>query len=206
MFISGWWLSTQVCCLLVKCYFSIFQKSHWCGIPPPHPRSCFLLPLKAELIEMSSLWIGNVLFHVKADSRWASPMTQLTISQLWAVSYMPYTWEHFGPEDKDSLRLFGDSHHLASLRCCFQSNDLSEVLAYWGNAVLCLVCRLCLTLCLPVALQAPLSMGILQARKLEWVAMPSSRASSQPRIEPKWVGPKTVLSYRMLWQLASYKE
>ena len=32
-----------------------------------------------------------------------------------------------------------------------------------------------------VALQAPLSMGILQARILEWVAMPFSRGSSQPR-------------------------
>ena len=32
-----------------------------------------------------------------------------------------------------------------------------------------------------VALQAPLSMGILQARILEWVTMPSSRGSSQPR-------------------------
>ena len=32
-----------------------------------------------------------------------------------------------------------------------------------------------------MALQAPLSMGILQARILEWVAMPSSRGSSQPR-------------------------
>ena len=32
-----------------------------------------------------------------------------------------------------------------------------------------------------VALQAPLSMGILQARILEWVAMLSSRGSSQPR-------------------------
>ena len=30
-------------------------------------------------------------------------------------------------------------------------------------------------------LQAPLSMGILQARVLEWVAMPSSRGSSQSR-------------------------
>ena len=29
--------------------------------------------------------------------------------------------------------------------------------------------------------QAPLSMGILQARILEWVAMPSSSRSSQPR-------------------------
>ena len=31
------------------------------------------------------------------------------------------------------------------------------------------------------ARQAPLSMGILQARILEWVAMPSSRGSSHPR-------------------------
>ena len=31
------------------------------------------------------------------------------------------------------------------------------------------------------SLQAPLSMGILQARILECVAMPSSRGSSQPR-------------------------
>ena len=32
-----------------------------------------------------------------------------------------------------------------------------------------------------VACQAPLSMGILQTRILEWAAMPSSRGSSQPR-------------------------
>ena len=32
-----------------------------------------------------------------------------------------------------------------------------------------------------VAGQAPLSMGILQARIQEWVAMPNSRGPSQPR-------------------------
>ena len=32
-----------------------------------------------------------------------------------------------------------------------------------------------------VTRQAPLSMGILQARTLEWVPMPSSRESSQPK-------------------------
>ena len=37
-----------------------------------------------------------------------------------------------------------------------------------------------------VACQAPLSMGILQARMLEWAAMPSSRGSSQPR-DGTWV-------------------
>ena len=35
-----------------------------------------------------------------------------------------------------------------------------------------------------VACEAPLSMGILQARILDWVAMPSSRESSQFRVEP----------------------
>ena len=32
-----------------------------------------------------------------------------------------------------------------------------------------------------VAHLAPLPMGVLQARTLEWIAMPSSRGSSQPR-------------------------
>ena len=52
---------------------------------------------------------------------------------------------------------------------------------------LCLVAQSCPPLCNPwtVACQAPLSMGILQARILEWVAMPSSRRSSQPRDRTK---------------------
>ena len=50
------------------------------------------------------------------------------------------------------------------------------VLCAWS---LCWV-RLFVTLW-TVARQAPLSMGILQARILEWVVMPSSRGSSQPR-------------------------
>ena len=43
--------------------------------------------------------------------------------------------------------------------------------------------QLCLTLCNPVDCSPPGSSvhGILQARVLEWVAMPSSRGSSQPR-------------------------
>ena len=36
-----------------------------------------------------------------------------------------------------------------------------------------------------VAQQAPLSMEILQARILEWVAMPSSRDLPTPGIEPR---------------------
>ena len=36
-----------------------------------------------------------------------------------------------------------------------------------------------------VAHQAPLAVQILQARILEWVAMPSSRGSSDPEIEAR---------------------
>ena len=48
------------------------------------------------------------------------------------------------------------------------------------RALLCLGAQLWLTLCdsRTIASQAPLSMGILQARILEWVSMPSSRESS----------------------------
>ena len=59
-----------------------------------------------------------------------------------------------------------------------------------GWVVLCLVAQSCLTLCDPMdrgAWQSSCSPpgssvhGILQARIVEWVAMPSSRGSSQPR-------------------------
>ena len=50
-------------------------------------------------------------------------------------------------------------------------------------AVLCLVTQSCPTLCDPMDCTPPGSSvhGIHQARRLEWVAMPSSRGRSQPR-------------------------
>ena len=46
-----------------------------------------------------------------------------------------------------------------------------------------LVAQLCLTLCDPMDCSPPGSSvhGILQARMLEWVAIPFSKGSSQPR-------------------------
>ena len=59
----------------------------------------------------------------------------------------------------------------------YQCGPLAEM---GGMCWLCLVTQSCLP---PwtVAHQAPLSLGILQARILDWVAMPSSRGSSPPR-------------------------
>ena len=63
--------------------------------------------------------------------------------------------------------------------------------------------QLYLTLCDPmdqwtVALQASLSMGILQARILEWVAMPSSRGSSRPR-DPTFVSYISCIGRQVLY-------
>ena len=62
----------------------------------------------------------------------------------------------------------------------FFSKETSAVLCC---AVLCWVSQSYLILCDPVDCSLPGSSvhGILQARILEWVAMPSSRGSSQPR-------------------------
>ena len=51
-----------------------------------------------------------------------------------------------------------------------------------------LVVQSCLTLCdtMDCSPPAPLSLGILQARILEWVAMPSSRDLPNPGIEPRY--------------------
>ena len=61
-------------------------------------------------------------------------------------------------------------------------SPLNAVLAVDFSS-LCLVAQSCPSLCntWAISCQAPLSMGILQARILEWVAMPSSRGSSQTR-------------------------
>ena len=67
---------------------------------------------------------------------------------------------------------------------------LSEPIKY----VLC--AQFCLTLCDPMDCSPPGSSvhGILQARMLEWVAMPSSRGSSRPRGQAR-------VSYGLLhWQ------
>ena len=60
-----------------------------------------------------------------------------------------------------------------------------EVRIFWRGLCVCSVAQLCLTLCDPVDLPGSSVHGILQARILEWIPMPSSRGSSQPDIEPR---------------------
>ena len=69
---------------------------------------------------------------------------------------------------------------IVALQCCasFCFTAVNQLYEY-----MCAVLNCARLFVIPqtVAHQAPLSMGILQARKLKWVAMPSFRGSSQPR-------------------------
>ena len=65
--------------------------------------------------------------------------------------------------------------------------SFSRIFPTQGSTALAVLCAQSLS-CIPLFVTlwtvphwAPLSMGILQARILEWVVMPSSRGSSQPR-------------------------
>ena len=51
--------------------------------------------------------------------------------------------------------------------------------------MLCLVTQSCPTLCDPIHCSSPLSLGILQARTLEWVAMPCSGDLPNTGIKPR---------------------
>ena len=61
--------------------------------------------------------------------------------------------------------------------------EILVLLVSLACAGLCLVPHSCLPLCNPwtVTRQTPLSMEIIQARILEWIAYPFSKGSSQPR-------------------------
>ena len=78
-------------------------------------------------------------------------------------------------------------HRLYSLQivCCYFCSTKSE-LSSWDRYVCVLVAPSCSTLCDPMDCTLPGSSvhGILQARILKWVAMPSSRGSSWPRSDP----------------------
>ena len=79
----------------------------------------------------------------------------------------------------------------------------SRTSLFCPSSVLCLVTQLCPTLCDPMDCSLPGSCvhGILQARILEWVAMPSSRGSSLPK--DRTPGSNSTLSHLLHWQAGS---
>ena len=116
----------------------------------------------------------------KMEALQSSSFQMVDLPSEWSVQSRPYlVHRHAGPLTSGNsfivisrscaLPVHFQPHHSLSDLYCAQS--LSHV-------------RLFLT---PraVARPAPLSMGILQARILEWVSMPSSRGFSNPGIKPR---------------------
>ena len=82
-----------------------------------------------------------------------------------------------------------DQMHVSCVSCIGRWILYHWITWEYSECVCCAMCwvtQLCPTL-IPwsAARQAPLFTGILQKRILEWVAMPSSRRSSQPGIKPR---------------------
>ena len=87
------------------------------------------------------------------------------------------------PKSNNNIEMEFIFCHIQSFVCQFFW-ALVFLAVKWGCCCCCLVAQSCPTLCYTMDRSppvAPLSMGILQARVLDWVAMPSSRRSSQPR-------------------------
>ena len=97
----------------------------------------------------------------------------------------------FPPSIFPSIRVFSNELVLLIRWPKYWSFSISPSHEYSGLPVNaeppCFVCakslQSCLTLCNPMdhSLPGPSVLGILQARILEWVVMPSSRGSSRPR-------------------------
>ena len=102
-----------------------------------------------------------------------------------------------GPWHKQQFPQPQKPHHLAH--------------TYWMSPTQQVVCipvkslQLCLTLCNPMDCSPPDSSvhGILQARILEWIAMPSCRESSQPRDRTVYLRCKMCLFHLLHWQVGS---
>ena len=95
---------------------------------------------------------------------------------------------HEGQSPPECLR-WGGSVNILLLLTCIRENRHIKLTTLMGiikkgeRKVQVLVAQLCLTVCNPLDCSPPGSsvLGILQARILEWIALPFSREFSQPR-------------------------
>ena len=105
-------------------------------------------------------WEADALLYQKLMHPWEERVDRVVAWSFLFLKHFPHT---------------GDS-------CAFVSISIYKASHIWTQPSFKSLSRVLLFETLwAVGRQAPLSMGILQARILEWVAMPSFRGSSQPR-------------------------
>ena len=127
----------------------------------------------------SSLGVQNLgqLHHMTAQWLTSSPASP-AVTQSPHPTRIVTLWLVQGPQAKKDSYQGGCPKGLESLR---PDHSLCKVIAFLKVKVF--VIQSCLTLCDPMHCSPPGSSvhGILQARILEWIAIPFSRRSFQPR-------------------------
>ena len=105
----------------------------------------------------------------------------INVSRYWFLPWSKMHFKHNPGLDKEVLYVYStQSPNLNKIDenkarlGCFKYSVCACVLRHFSCVWLCATLW-------TVACQAPLSMGFSRARILEWVAVPSSRGSSQPR-------------------------
>ena len=127
--------------------------------------------------------IHNISFY-----EWTLTLMKAPIRTWWSSAIEPETEEvavmSWSMRAQQTLSMERAAHFSESpvLICVLHLPDAFA--SYLINTCVCaMLLQSCLTLCDPTDCSLPGSSvhGILQARILEWAAMPSSRGSSQPR-------------------------
>ena len=165
-------LPVLYCSFPLAIYFthgSVFISIH----PPFHP-PLFLQSVLYVCASIPALKIGSLVpfFHVCVRSVAQSCLT--LCDPMYCTHQTPLSMEFSRQESQSGLPFPppGD----------FPDPGIKPMSRFYICAVLCLISQSCLTLCDPMdCSQAPLSMVILHARILKWIAMSSSRGSSQSR-------------------------
>ena len=126
-----------------------------------------------EIVKDREVWHAAV-HGVTKSWRWLSNWTETSESLRLCLD----------PSDNQDKRTSCHTRNWSDKHIQHLSFPEQKLLLYLCRNM-CLVTQSCLTLCNPMHCSPPcspsLSMGILQARMLEWLAMSSSRWSSQPR-------------------------
>ena len=120
---------------------------------------------------------GNMLLQYPEFILWHMSSKD-TLAKIWKDSHKALHWAQ--REDKATSGSTGTYLFSKNYKSCPKCLITDPAFLSRGCAQLLSHVRLCGT---PwtVARQAPLSLGILQATIIEWVAVPSSKCSSQPR-------------------------
>ena len=151
----------------------------------PYPSFVTLLPASCSCQHINGFWDGSTLFLLTtclSVCSFFSPCLHFSANKC-HLQGVTCSSELFLPQG--ILISHGFTHVIFVsflLWCCSSLMGGKYLLVCVRVHMLSCLSRVRLFVTLwTVALQAPLSMGILQARILEWVAIPISRGSSWPR-------------------------